>query len=210
MLAAELIPAARADSRQLLVVLHGLGDSREGYRWLPGALAMPELHYLLVNAPEDYGGGYSWFDVGESLADPAGVARSRALLFNLLEHQERLGFPATRTFVLGFSQGCLMAWETGFRYPKRLGGLVGLSGWACEPERLLAEQSSVARQQRFLITHGTLDPLIPFDAVQGQIELFKAAGLNIAWQPLVKAHQIAGEAELALVRGFLQAGPARD
>ena len=35
-----------------MIVLHGLGDSMEGYRWLPEALQLPWLNYLLVNAPD--------------------------------------------------------------------------------------------------------------------------------------------------------------
>ena len=49
----ELILAAEADSEWLMVVLHGLGDSMEGYRWLPGALRIPALNTLLVNAPDN-------------------------------------------------------------------------------------------------------------------------------------------------------------
>ena len=56
MLDTELIPAAEADSEWLMVVLHGLGDSMEGYRWLPGALRIPALNTLLVNAPDG-----SWY-----------------------------------------------------------------------------------------------------------------------------------------------------
>ena len=62
MLHGEFIPAAEKDSRRLFVVLHGLGDSLAGWRWLPGALDLPWLNYLLVNAPDEYYGGYSWFD----------------------------------------------------------------------------------------------------------------------------------------------------
>ena len=54
MLTTELMPAAQRDSRRLMVVLHGLGDSMEGYRWLPSALRLPWLNYLLVNAPDEY------------------------------------------------------------------------------------------------------------------------------------------------------------
>ena len=41
MLDTELVPAVETNSRPLLVVLHGLGDSIEGYRWLPPALRLP-------------------------------------------------------------------------------------------------------------------------------------------------------------------------
>ena len=54
----ELIPAAEADSKWLMVVLHGLGDSMDGFRWLPRALDNPRLNLLLVNAPDDYLNGF--------------------------------------------------------------------------------------------------------------------------------------------------------
>ncbi len=59
MLHTEFIPASEKNSRRLFVVLHGLGDSIEGWRWLPSALDLPWLNYLLVNAPDEYYGGFS-------------------------------------------------------------------------------------------------------------------------------------------------------
>ena len=73
MLTHEKIPAAEADSDWLMVVLHGLGDSMEGYRWMPEAIGLPWLNYLLVNAPDDYHGGYSWYDF---LDNPAPYSRA--------------------------------------------------------------------------------------------------------------------------------------
>ena len=83
MLETDLVPAQEKDSRRLMVVLHGLGDSMEGYRWLPPALGLPWLNYLLVNAPDPYFGGYSWYDFSGDAG--TGVERSRALLFELLD-----------------------------------------------------------------------------------------------------------------------------
>src|SRR5271170_1565561 len=42
MLHTELIPAAEKSSR-LMVMLHGLGDSIEGYRWMPETIGFPWL-----------------------------------------------------------------------------------------------------------------------------------------------------------------------
>ena len=52
MLHHELIRARDKDSRRLMVMLPGLGDSLEGYRWLPEAMGLPWMNYVLVNAPE--------------------------------------------------------------------------------------------------------------------------------------------------------------
>ena len=177
MLHHELIPARDRNSKRLMIMLHGLGDSIEGYRWLPEAMGLPWMNYLLVNAPDEYYGGYSWFDFAGNIVP--GVERSRRLLFDLLDSLRAKGFPVEQITFGGFSQGCLMAIEVGLRYPHRFAGIVSISGYVCEPEKLVRELSPVALQQRFLITHGTLDPLIPFAEVREQVNILKAAGLRI-------------------------------
>jgi phospholipase/carboxylesterase len=199
----ELIEARRDAGPRLMIVLHGLGDSMEGYRWLPEALQLPWLNYLLVNAPDQYYGGFSWYDLYHDAG--AGIERSRRLLFELLDNSREKKFPAEKTMLLGFSQGCLMSLEIGARYPHRLAGIVGISGYAHEPSKLALELSPQAGEQRFLVTHGTQDPLIPIEQVRPQMELLKRAGLKIQWHEFVKAHTIAGEQEMAVIRDFVQA-----
>src|SRR2546428_7922846 len=68
----ELVPARDAASRRLLIMLHGLGDSIAGFRWLPPALNLPWLNYLLVNAPDQYYGGYFWVAFFWGISPPLG------------------------------------------------------------------------------------------------------------------------------------------
>ena len=114
--------------------------------------------------------------------------------------------PTEQTTFGGFSQGCLMAIEIGLRYPRRFAGIVGISGYVCEPEKLVEELSPVASRQRLLITHGTLDPMIPFAVVREQVNVLKSAGLHIEWHEFVKPHTIAGKDELEVIRKFVRAG----
>ncbi len=198
MLRTKFIPASDAASRRLMIVLHGLGDSLEGWLWLPEALQLPWLNFLLVNAPDRYYGGWSWYDIESGV----GVAASRQKLFELLDGLT--DYPAAQIVFCGFSQGCLMAIEIGARYPQRLAGIVGISGYVDEPERLLRELSPVARQQRFLLTHGTHDPLIPIQKTRQQVALLKEAGLRIEWREFVKGHTVAGEEEVAAIGQFVR------
>ena len=201
---AELIPAAEpraGEVQPLMVMLHGLGDSIEGYRWLPEAMKLPWLNFLLVNAPDDYYEGYSWFDLND--IEP-GVTRSRKLLFQLLDGLPARGFAAEQTTVGGFSQGCLMAMEAALRYPRVFAGIVGISGWVYEVQRL--QLSPVARRQRILMTHGLHDPMVPIAAVRQQIPILKAAGIQVEWREFAKDHTIAGEQELGVIREFVRAG----
>ncbi len=205
MLHYEFVPAQEKSPR-LWIMLHGLGDSIEGYRWLPEAMGLPWMNYLLVNAPDEYYGGFSWFDfVGDMVP---GVGRSRKLLFDLLDAQAKHGFPTEQTILGGFSQGSLMSIDVGLRYPQRLAGIVGISGYICEPENLIKELSPSAREQRLLITHGTQDPLLRFDEVRKQTFVLEAAGLNIEFHKFHKAHTIAGETELEVIREFVRGGYA--
>ena len=206
MLSAEFIPAAEKNSRRLFVCLHGLGDSAAGWRWFPPALNLPWLNYLLVNAPDEYYGGYSWFDYPGDIAP--GIHRSRQLLFELLDDLRAKNFPADQITLGGFSQGCLMALETGLHYPHRLAGIVGISGWVFEIENLIRDLTPVGKSQRLLITHGHLDPLLPFAESKKQAQQLKSAGLEVTWREYPKEHTIHGEEEIAAIRAFVKAGYA--
>jgi phospholipase/carboxylesterase len=200
MLQRELLKAPTEGSKDLLIALHGLGDSMEGYRFLPEVLQLPSLNVLLLNAPDGYYGGFSWFDFA---ADPGpGVERSYRLMEDLLKDTEAQGFPPERTLLFGFSQGCLMSIETGLRYDKRLAGIIGVSGYIHNPERLLKLMSPVAKEQRFLLTHGTRDPLIPFKPVRDQFELLKRAGVQFEFYEFDKEHTIIPR-EIELFRRFI-------
>src|SRR5258708_20653000 len=160
MLDTEFHSAKDTNFRRLVVVLDGLGDSVAGYRWLPHALGLPWMNYLLVNAPDDYFGGFSWYDFAGD-AGP-GILRSRRLLFELLDTQRAKGFATEQTMLFGFSQGCLMTVDVGFRYPHNFAGLVGISGYVFEPETLVAQRSPLSVRHRILSTPATHNPPIPF------------------------------------------------
>ena len=73
-------------------------------------------------------------------------------------------------------------------------GRPAVPGDACPP---------VAKEQRFLITHGTQDPLIPCDKDRQQMEGLRLAGIRLDWREFDKAHTIAGEVELKVIRDFV-------
>ncbi len=175
------------DGRErVVIVLHGLGDSLNGYHFLPEALQIPELSYLMVNAPDAYYGGYSWYDfMGDK--EP-GVVRSRGLLLRLLEELEEQGVRPADVFLFGFSQGCLMVVDTALHYESVLGGVVGVSGYVALPERYPAEFTAAARAQKFLITHGRQDPMVPFDPAHKQFQELRKLGIDLTFMAYDKDH----------------------
>lgn len=200
-LKADFVPAEDPKARALLIVLHGLGDSSRGWEWLPDELRLPWMEYAIVNAPDSYYGGFSWYDIYEN-SDP-GVRRSRQALMQFIQARIAEGRSADRIGLLGFSQGCLMTFDVGFRFPQRLGALVGISGYLHEPELLLKELGPDAKKVPALFTHGTRDPVVPMASAKQQATQLKNAGLDLEWKEFDKVHSVAGEPEIRLIREFL-------
>jgi len=203
MLETKLVGAQDGDSRGLLIALGGLGDSMAGYTWVPEIIGSKNLNVLLVNAPDAYYTGFAWYEFGNDPAVAApGVERSYGMLEALLRSTEQKGFPAERTMLFGFSQGCLMSVEAAVRYPQRLAGVIGVSGYIHDVQRLLKVASPVAKEQRFLITHGSEDPLIALEDARKDFEALKSAGFQVDFRAFPKAHTII-EPELPVFRAFI-------
>jgi len=200
-LESRFFPAEQASGR-LMVVLHGLGDSMAGFYWMPQMLRLPWLNYLLVNAPHPYVIGYAWYDI----EDPApGVLEGRGLLRRLFAELAAQGWASTDTVLFGFSQGCLMSLDFALRYQEPLAGIVGVSGYAFGLERLPAELAPRAREQAWLVTHGTYDELLPVARTHAQMEQLRALGIPVEWHEFPKAHTIDPDRELPLIRAWIAA-----
>jgi phospholipase/carboxylesterase len=192
---------APAPARRLLVVLHGLGDSAEGFLWIQEAFAIDSLDYLLLNAPNPYYVGFSWYDLPPNQAP--GIARSRKVLNEIFVRLEKEGYAPERTFLFGFSQGCLMTLEFGSRYTRRLAGYIGISGYSADPEALLAEMNQETNQGDWLITHGTDDEVLPVTVTRAQMRLFNSRGFRVDYREYPKPHTIDIRQELPEIREWL-------
>jgi phospholipase/carboxylesterase len=193
---------ARVKSNQLMIVLHGRGDSAEGFEWLQDELDIDSMNYLLLTAPDPYYTGFSWYDLPPNQLP--GVVRSRRVLTEVLTETQAAGYPPDRTFLFGFSQGCLMTLEFGARYERPLAGYIGVSGYCHDPAALLREMNPAVNNGRWLITHGTDDELLPVETTRAQIRQLNAAGFKIAYREYVKPHTIDVERELPEIVRWLQ------
>src|SRR5690606_15431194 len=187
-------------------VLHGLGDSLQGFTWMPSQLGLDGLSYLLVNAPDDYYGGFSWFDFtggGAHMENAVpGILRGRRLIKGLVAEVMAQGVASRDILLFGFSQGCLMALDAGLRSDVRLGGICGVSGWLAFQNEYPEAFSPSAREQSFLVTHGFRDPLLPFAMSEAQCGFLKKQGIDMTFKAYDKDHTILPE-ELRDIREWL-------
>jgi phospholipase/carboxylesterase len=193
---------APAQSKQLIVVLHGLGDSANGFLWLPEALDIDSLNFLFLNAPTPYYTGFSWYDLPPNQLQ--GILRSRNTLNDIFSRIEASGYPPERTFLFGFSQGCLMTLEFGARYNRRLAGYIGISGYSNEPAALLRELNPEVNHGDWLITHGMQDETLPVERTRAQMQFFNESGFRIDYREYAKTHTIDFHRELDEIREWLR------
>ena len=198
---------AQGTSSAWVLVLHGLGDSKQGWKPVADYLRAPGTGWIFVQAPDAYYDGWSWFDL--QLPDPrpdqATVARSLTLLRELLTHLETTrGIRAENLALMGFSQGCLMALELALTHARRFAGVVGISGWVNRLAEYPAAFGAASRQQRILMTHGTADQVIPIAVTRPQARQLQQLGLDLTWREFAKAHGIDPDEEIGVIRDFLK------
>lgn len=181
-------------SKSIILVLHGRGDSLEGFKWLPQELGLDHCHYLMLNAPDDWFGGYSWYDMEPHQYE--GVQRSARLLDQVMEEIKAAGYPLDNVYLFGFSQGCLMSLEWGARSSAKLGGILGISGYCLDAHQLAGALSQTAKKTPWLITHGFHDEVLSYHRTQQQVQILQEAGLPIEFRSYQKGHTIDPHEEL--------------
>jgi phospholipase/carboxylesterase len=150
----------------LLIQLHGVG-SNERDLFSFADLVDPRFLVLSARAPLTRGpDAFAWFDVQflpEGFAiDPEQLHASRDRIVRFIgEAVARYGADPDRVYLLGFSQGAIMALTTMLSSPAIIAGVAALSG-RLPPEVLpwIAPRQELAGLPVF-VAHGTSDTVIP-------------------------------------------------
>jgi phospholipase/carboxylesterase len=168
----------------MVILLHGYGadgDDLIGLAPVMGPL-MPDVVFHAPNAPQACEGnpfGYQWFPV--SRLDPelalAGVRGAAADVDAFLdEKMAEHGLDESKTALVGFSQGTMMALHVGLRRAKPLAGIVGFSGMLAGPEILKDEIKS---RSPILLAHGDSDEMLPHVLTERAAEALRQNGVPV-------------------------------
>jgi phospholipase/carboxylesterase len=168
---------------------------------MPGVLSIPHLNYLFLQAPDDYFGGFSWYDLAPNQGP--GILRSRKLLDEVFNQLEKDGYAFQNIFLFGFSQGCLMTIEFGARFRAKLAGYIGISGYIYDAEAVLREANPAVLNADWLVTHGTRDETLPVETTRAQIETLKKGGFEVDYLEYKKVHTIDEAFELPMIHEWI-------
>jgi len=193
---------AKIPSKKVMIIMHGRGDSSEGFTMLPDFLKIDAMNYLLLDAPFEYFSGLSWYQLPPDQLP--GIRHSSQLLTETLDMLFEEEFNAGESFLFGFSQGSLLTFEFGARYHRRLAGYIAVSGYIYDAPRLLEEMNTELLDAEWLCTHGIYDNVLPYETSKKQIEFLEENGFDITFKSYEKDHTIDRE-ELDDIASWMKA-----
>jgi phospholipase/carboxylesterase len=199
------LPSAVNPALGCVVTLHGRGVTGEDLVPLAEQLRLPSIRFVFPNAPFGFMGssnGRAWYESPPRAHE--GLVESRQLLFRLLEDLEKEGIDPGRIVLMGFSQGAVMSLDAGIRYPKRLAGIIALSGYLYAADSVGKEKSPESSGLPILLAHGTYDDVLPSALSRQADKALKSHGFQTRLLEYPMGHQIVPE-ELEEVRSFLKA-----
>merc|ERR1712130_72304 len=88
------------------------------------------------------------------------------------------GIDPSRVILGGFSQGAAMAIYCGLQYPKRLGGIVSLSGYLCDMNIVKLIKNKEAKNIPIIMYHGNNDMIVQTQYGRLSAMLLKTNGFN--------------------------------
>nr|ABI52780.1 lysophospholipase [Argas monolakensis] len=150
--------------------MHGLGDTGLGWSPILEAIRLPHVKYICPTAPTipvTLNGGMpmpAWFDLfslnPNGPEDESGIKSATEAIHKLVIEEEKLGIPANRIVLGGFSMGGALALYSGLKFSRPLAGILGLSCWL--PLFKEFPGTAAANQETpILLCHGDADDLVP-------------------------------------------------
>ena len=204
----SLLPHITLDSgknpQYSIIWLHGLGANGEDFVPIVDELHLHKaVRYLFPHAPKrpvTINGGFvmpAWYDISGadfgSAQDAAGIHASQHEIEKLIAHEIQRGIAPEQIFLAGFSQGGVIALQTGLRFDGRLGGILALSTYLVLANTLKAEASQAALSTPIFMAHGRSDPVIPFATGKASAEELLRSGYTLEWHEYAMQHTVCME-----------------
>mmetsp|Transcript_13449 Transcript_13449/g.28428 ORF Transcript_13449/g.28428 Transcript_13449/m.28428 type:complete len:310 (+) Transcript_13449:32-961(+) len=188
----SITPKNEVDQSCTIVIIHGLGDSAEGFEDVAEHIAskIPYAKFILPTAPMrkvTMNMGMfmpSWYDIvgldKRSNEFCEGIEESQEKILNILKAEHERGIPYKRMVLAGFSQGGALSLYTGMQLPaevaaeSRLAGIVVMSGYL--PHASGFNITPGLEDTPIFHCHGTVDPMVRLPAAKDSQEHVKEKG----------------------------------
>lgn len=190
-----------------VIWLHGLGADGNDFAPIVKELLLPPdkpIRFVFPNAPlipVTINNGYvmrAWYDIVsmgniDQRVDRDGIQASVQHINRLIAHEESLGVSIDKMILAGFSQGAVIALNTGLQLAKPLAGILALSGYFPFAEEVMKQANPHCQKTSIFCAHGTEDTVIPFGIGQAVSDVLKKNHFSVSWHAYQMGHSVCGE-----------------
>ena len=180
----------------LLILLHGYGSNEEDlFSFAP---TLPE-DWLIVSFRAPFSSayeGYSWYDIDlmnqENRIDlPQAKASLQTVLENIMKITNHYELTDNQTHLAGFSQGGILSYALALQNPDLFTKVACLSCYF--EEKLVGNISGNKKKiekQRFFISHGTDDAVIPLEWGRKAADILYDLGAYFSFREYMSGHGV--------------------
>ena len=202
----------KEEAKASIIWLHGLGADGHDFEPIVPELKLPEsllVRFIFPHAPVRLVNGEqemrAWYDIRASggSEERSEIEISSTQVTRLIENELEKGIPSHKILLAGFSQGGVIALHTALRYPKRLAGVLALSSYLYDVNKVDEERLDSNLATPIMMAHGTHDPVIPIIKAATSRENLIRLGYDVRWFDYPMAHQVCLE-EIEEISHFFQ------
>jgi phospholipase/carboxylesterase len=189
-------PAQATGATRLLLLLHGVGGNE--LNLLPVGEQLADAHTLVlsVRAPLVFGPmGFGFYQVdfssGKPVFNQAQQLDGQLLLLNFMhEASAEYGIPAGQVYLLGFSQGAIMAYDVALTRPAQVRGVLAFSGRMLAESRQQHAPVADVKRVKFFLSHGRQDDKLPAFYADEAIAFLKTLGITPHYEVFEGGHEV--------------------
>jgi phospholipase/carboxylesterase len=189
-------PAATEDAESgvrypTILAIHGRGSNEEDLIGL--APHLPQgLLWISPRAPLLLGpNSYEWYRVRVvGRPDPEQVASALETIDRFIDESLSV-YPIDpqRLFLMGFSQGSLLAMCDALTNAARVAGVIAQSGYIPSHINLEIDETAI-KNKPFLLTHGEQDTMIPVEWARASRDRLQQLGVDLTYQEFQMGHTV--------------------
>jgi phospholipase/carboxylesterase len=144
----------------------------------------------------------AWYDIDPKAprSGTTDIAKSAEKIEMLVEEESARGIPPEKIVLAGFSQGGVIALHLGLSSPKRLAGILALSTYVHDHERIAERVSFASIDVPIFMAHGLIDPMIPITRAITSREVLVSLNYQIEWHEYAMGHEVCAKEILDVAR----------
>ena len=191
------------NSKVAIIAIHGWKGNRSSMEHVANALNIKYAQWTFIQGPYAAGDNkYSWFERSEE--NRWKYQESFDLLHKTILDINQNGFPKSKIFLLGFSQGACLAMEFIIRQKFSIGGIIPIAGFIGKKDRFKSGIVDGSKNTPVLLIHGSEDEMVLPVESKIALKLFSDAGYKVKLETLSVGHKIPIQAK-SLIENFINA-----